>query len=70
LSGGARPNVYEELGYARALGKTVIQTAYQGTELPFDVFDVPTHFWDGQDVLERELSLAIEQLTSSFGQYS
>jgi hypothetical protein len=48
----------------------VIQTAYQGTELPFDVFDVPTHFWDGQDVLERELSLAIEQLTSSFGQYS
>jgi hypothetical protein len=67
---GARPNVYYELGYARALGKAVIQTAYQGTELPFDVFDVPTHIWDSQDVLERKLSLAIEQLTSSFGQYS
>lgn len=64
---GARPNVYYELGYARALGKAVIQTAYQGTDLPFDVFDVPTHFWDSQDVLERKLSLAIEQLTSSFG---
>jgi hypothetical protein len=67
---GARPNVYYELGYARALGKAVIQTAYQGTKLPFDVFDVPTHFWDSQDVLERKLGLAIEQLTSSFGQYS
>jgi nucleoside 2-deoxyribosyltransferase len=67
---GARPNVYYELGYARALGKAVIQTAYQGTDLPFDVFDVPTHFWDSQDVLERKLALAIDQLTSSFGQYS
>jgi hypothetical protein len=63
---GARPNVYYELGYARALGKAIIQTAYEGTELPFDVFDVPTHFWDSQDVLERKLGLAIEQLTSSF----
>ena len=67
---GARPNVFYELGYARALGKAIIQTAYKGTELPFDVFDVPTHFWESQDELERKLDLAIDQLTSSLGQYS
>lgn len=66
---GARPNVFYELGYARALGKAIIQTAYKGTELPFDVFDVPTHFWESQDELERKLDVAIDQLTSAFGQY-
>jgi hypothetical protein len=37
-----RPNVYYELGFAQALGKDVVTTAYEGTELPFDIFDVPT----------------------------
>jgi hypothetical protein len=66
---GARPNVFYELGYARALGKAVIQTAFEGTALPFDVFDVPTLFWDSQEALERKLRGAIDQLTSSPGQY-
>ena len=38
--------MYDELGYAQALGKTVITTAYKGTELPFDIFDVPTLYRD------------------------
>jgi hypothetical protein len=67
---GAKPNVYYELGYARALGKHVIQTAYEGTALPFDVFDVPTHFWESQDTLERKLKLAIDQLINSPGLYA
>jgi hypothetical protein len=67
---GARPNVYYELGFARALGKAVIHTAYKGTELPFDVFDVPTHYWDSQSELEEKLEAAIDQLTGSLGQYS
>jgi hypothetical protein len=50
-----RPNVYYELGYAQALGKSIITTAFQGTELPFDIFDVPTQYWDCQDTLERKL---------------
>jgi hypothetical protein len=50
-----RPNVYYELGYAQALGKNVITTASQGTELPFDIFDVPTQYWDCQDTLEHKL---------------
>lgn len=66
---GARPNVYYELGYARAMGKAVIQTAYEGTILPFDVFDVPTHFWESQETLERKLKVAIEQLVNLPGRY-
>ncbi len=31
----------------------VIQTAYSGTKLPFDVFDVPTLFWGGQKRASR-----------------
>jgi hypothetical protein len=31
------PNVFYELGYAKALGKDVIVTAKKGTQLPFDV---------------------------------
>ncbi len=54
-----RPNVYYELGYAQALGKNVITTAYQGTELPFDIFDVPTQYWDCQDTLEGKLEAAL-----------
>jgi hypothetical protein len=55
-----RPNVYYELGYANALGKDVVLTAKEGTNLPFDVFDIPTLYWDCQDTLERKL---LDQLT-------
>ena len=57
-----RPNVYYELGFAQALGKDVITTAYQGTELPFDIFDVPTLYWDCQDTLEHKMKPEIERL--------
>lgn len=50
-----RPNVYYELGYAHALGKDVVVTAKEGTALPFDIFDVPTQYWDSQDTLEKKL---------------
>ena len=61
---GAKPNVYYELGYARALGKSVIQTAYKDTILPFDVFDIPTLFWDSQDTLEKRLDEGIGRIFS------
>lgn len=57
-----KPNVYYELGYAQALGKDVILTAAEGTQIPFDIFDVPTLFWDCQDTLERKLGEAIRQV--------
>lgn len=57
-----RPNVYYELGYAQALGKEIVTTAFEGTALPFDIFDVPTHFWDCQDTLERKLQVEISEI--------
>jgi hypothetical protein len=63
----ARPNVYYELGYAQALGKDIVTTAFEGTPLPFDIFDVPTHFWDCQDTLERKLQVEIGQISERFG---
>lgn len=62
-----RPNVYYELGYAQALGKDVITTAFEGTQLPFDIFDVPTLYWDCQDTLERKLQTEINRLAQKFG---
>jgi hypothetical protein len=54
-----RPNVYYELGFAQALGKDVILTAHTGTQLPFDIFDVPTQYWDGQRTLKQKLESAL-----------
>ena len=49
------PNVFYELGYAKALGKDVIVTAKKGTQLPFDIGDVPTIFWEIQEDLKDGL---------------
>jgi hypothetical protein len=54
-----RPNVFYEMGYADGLGKKVIVTAKVGTELPFDVKDIPTIFWGGQAQLRRDLETRI-----------
>jgi hypothetical protein len=62
-----RPNVYYELGFAQALGKDVLTSAFKGTQLPFDVFDVPTLYWDCQDTLERKLQAEISQIAQKFG---
>jgi hypothetical protein len=49
------PNVFYELGFARGLGKTVVLTARKGTELPFDVGDIPVIFWESQRGLRESL---------------
>jgi nucleoside 2-deoxyribosyltransferase len=54
-----RPNVFYELGYADGLGKKVVLTAKQGTELPFDVKDMPTIRWSGQRQLRDDLKQRI-----------
>jgi hypothetical protein len=62
-----RPNVYYELGFAQALGKDVVTTAREGTQLPFDIFDVPTLYWDCQDTLERKLHTEVDRIAEKFG---
>jgi hypothetical protein len=49
------PNVFYELGFAKALGKDVIVTAKRETPLPFDIGDVPVIFWESQRELKDEL---------------
>jgi hypothetical protein len=55
-----RPNVFYELGYADGLGGKVIVTARKGTELPFDVKDIPTIRWESQEELGDDLRARIK----------
>lgn len=60
-----RPNVFYELGYADGLRKKVVVTAKEGTELPFDVKDIPTIFWDGQRKLRDDLRKRVEAVVKT-----
>jgi len=60
-----RPNVFYELGYADGLGKQVIVTAMEGTELPFDVKDIPVIFWTGRPSLRKGLEKRIAAVVKS-----
>ncbi len=62
-----KPNVYYELGFARGLGIPVILTAKEGTVLPFDIFDLPVHFWSNSKGLKRKLRSYIGKLAKDFG---
>ncbi len=59
----ARPNVYYELGIAQGSGKRVIVTACKGTELPFDISDIPVIFWESQRQLKERLRDRIELMS-------
>jgi hypothetical protein len=60
-----RPNVFYELGYADGLGGKVIVTAKRGTELPFDVKDIPTILWESQEELGEDLRERIQSVVKS-----
>lgn len=51
-----RPNVYYELGYARGIGKTVVNCARQGTKLHFDIRDFRTIFYASATQLQRKVT--------------
>ena len=52
---GATRRVLFEVGFAQGLGRPIVLTAKDGTELPFDVKDMPTIFWDGQKKLKENM---------------
>jgi hypothetical protein len=60
-----RPNVFYELGYADGFGGKVIVTAKKGTELPFDVKDIPTILWESQEDLGEDLRERIQSVVKS-----
>jgi hypothetical protein len=47
--------VFYKLDYVDGLGIKVVVTAMKGTELPFDVKDIPTIMWSGQKQLKEDL---------------
>jgi predicted Rossmann-fold nucleotide-binding protein len=63
----AKPNVYYELGFAQGKNKQVILTAFEGTDLPFDVADIPTIFWNSQQQLKDHLREKVELIALSQG---
>jgi hypothetical protein len=61
------PNVLYEIGYAKGLGKDVIVTAKKGTQLPFDIGDIPTILWEIQDDLKVGLRKCLAGLAGRSG---
>jgi hypothetical protein len=62
-----KPNVYYELGWAQAIGKPVIVSAKEGTPLPFDIYDVPTIYWNNQKSLRDTLKARIQKIAAKSG---
>jgi hypothetical protein len=64
-----RPNVLFELGYAAGLRKPAIITAREGTELPFDLKDLPAILWKGQKRLREDLGERIRLIAERQGRH-
>jgi len=58
----AGSNVFFEVGFARGCGKPLLVTAEKGTELPFDLADLPVLFWESRDQLREGLNKRIAAL--------
>lgn len=61
------PNVFYELGFAKALRKDVIVTAKEGTDLPFDISDIPILYWKTQSELKQKLKTSLSALKHKYG---
>ncbi len=62
-----KPNVFYEPGLADGLGKEMIVTAKEGTELPFDINDIPVLFWEGFTDFEDALEKRVQSIGKSQG---
>ena len=62
-----KPNVYWELGFAAGVDKAIILTARKGTELPFDISDVPVIFWDSFSEFKKTLAKRVDGIASGQG---
>lgn len=61
------PNVFFEMGYAEGLGRPVVITAREGTELPFDIQDTPIVFWTTYKELKEKLERLVGDVKSKLG---
>jgi len=62
-STGLRPNCFIETGFAFGLKKKVILTAKEGTDIPFDVNAIDTHFWN------PDSKMSIEEKRKAFSDF-
>ncbi len=58
-------NVYYEIGFAEGLGRPVIVTADEQTDLPFDLADIPVLKWRDHDDLESRLERRVEHVAAN-----
>ena len=54
------PNVFYEIGYAKGLNRQVIISAKKGSDLPFDIKDLPVIFYDRLNLI-HDLEPALEK---------
>ncbi len=59
-----RPNCYYEAGYAHGIGKKVIFTAKENTELQFDLKDYPVIFYPNMSTLKKLLLKRLKAIES------
>lgn len=62
-----KANVYYELGFAEGCGKPRIVTAKKGTQLPFDVADIPVIFWENMVGLKKDLRQRMQVIAATQG---
>jgi hypothetical protein len=60
-------NVFYEIGFAEGIGRPVIITAKEGTELPFDIKDTPIVFWSTLKELKQKLHSVIGEVKMKLG---
>jgi len=60
-----RPNCYYEIGYAHALNKKVILTAYKDTEIHFDISTFPVIRYNSMSELEKKIEKVFEKILSN-----
>jgi len=60
-------NVFYEVGFAEGVGRPVIITAKEGTELPFDIKDTPIVFWSTLKEVRQKLQPIIGDVKRNLG---
>jgi hypothetical protein len=62
-----RPNIYYEIGYAKALEKKLVLTSKKGTSVHFDLQGYNRVEWTGSENLKKQLTPIVEELAGFFG---
>jgi predicted Rossmann-fold nucleotide-binding protein len=62
-----KPNVYYELGFADGANKEVVLVAKKGTDLPFNVADIPVIYWESFEDFKSDLRKRLSEIAVFHG---